>query len=463
MAKSKAPTDFNDLKNEAGLSVVANAVSAPVESLPTARSEPLGYGREMPEQGEADWELQLRRTKNGTLEASIHNTHLILTYDQAWRGVLGYCAFSYRIIKRAAPPWGGELGEWSDTDTARLRIWLSAKYAYTPRSADADDAVKVVAKDHAFHPVRDYLEGLTWDKKPRLRQWLKLYLGVDSQAETKEERDRYERYQSLVGVMWALAAVARVMEPGAKSDCVIIFEGAQGLGKSTALKILGGEWFSDTHFALGEKDGYQQMQGLWIVELAELDSFNKAESTRAKQFFGSSEDRYRPAYGRHVESFKRQCVFAGTTNQDNYLKDPTGNRRYWPVFCTKLDAEALSRDRDQIWAEAVHLYRLGEDKWWVQDCDRHLFEEQQDNRFSSDAWEDLIVEYLSDPSNRSELITTSDIMSGALSMEPSQMRPPEQTRVGLIMSRLGWQRVRRTIKKPNGKSARVWGYEPVSG
>ncbi|WP_339678290.1 virulence-associated E family protein [uncultured Zhongshania sp.] len=463
MATGKGPTDFNDLGNAGGLQAVAEALNAPpitayeedadqenATQTPDARSEPRGMG----------WEANLREVKPGTIDPCVYNTHLILTNDEEWAGVLGYCDFSYRIIKRSMPPWkNGTLGEWTDADTARLRLWFSTKYRYTPRSADADEQIMVVAQNNNFHPVRDYLNSLTWDKKPRLRSWLKTYLGVESAAEDNKERDRYEQYQSLVGVMWMIAAVARVMRPPVKADCVMIIEGLQGLGKSTALSILGGEWFSDTHFALGEKDGYQQMQGLWICELAELDSFNKAESTRAKQFFGSSEDRYRPAYGRRTQAFARQCVFAGTTNQDAYLKDPTGNRRYWPVFCTRLDAEGLARDRDQLWAEAYQLFKLGE-PWWVPEHFKHLFEEQQESRFCADAWEEFILEYVRDPTKYQEGYTTGDLLVGALNFEASKIRQPEQTRVGQIMTRLGWKRVRMSVGTGSSAHRPRWYVRP---
>ncbi|MBN50051.1 MAG: hypothetical protein CMN85_10955 [Spongiibacteraceae bacterium] len=461
---SDALTDFNDLHCAHGLDTVRDQVERAYHNFVETRSvesaPPEPEQEELPSPPDLDWLRQMQKTRQGAFMANIYNAHMVLSHDSDWQGVLGYCEFSYRIIKRRVPPWfGGVVGEWTDADTARLRIWISKKYGFSPKSADAEDAILVAAQDKSFHPVTEYLDGLVWDRQPRVRSWLKTYMGAESSAEDAGERARYERYVSLVGTMWLIAAIARVVRPPVKSDCVLILEGLQGLGKSTALEILGGSWFSDTHFALGEKDGYQQMQGVWICELAELDSFNKAESTRAKQFFASSEDRYRPAYGRRAHAFARQCVFAGTTNQDSYLKDPTGNRRYWPVFCYRLDAVALARDRDQLWAEAYQLYCLGE-KWWVQEHDKHLFEEQQEARFASDVWEDLIVEYLRDPMNNAEVyFTTNDLMAGALRLEPAQMRQPEQTRVGQIMTRLGWRKSRRAVLESSGKQVRKWVYE----
>jgi predicted P-loop ATPase len=251
--------------------------------------------------------------------------------------------------------------------------------------------------------------------------------------------------------MFLIGAIARVMRPPVKMDTVLIFEGLQGLGKSTALKILGGEWFTDTPLVLGDKDCFQQMQGVWIIELAELDSFNKADHTRAKQFFGSQVDRFRPSYGRLTQTFARQCVFAGSTNQTEYFRDATGNRRYWPVTCTRIEAEALESDRDMLWAEAYQCYLRGE-QWWPNEEHKNLFSEQQENRFEADVWESVISSWLS--SMTRDRVLMHEIMQEALRLEASQMKPPEQKRVGQIMAHLGWQRVRARV--PGGRET---GYE----
>lgn len=391
------------------------------------------------------WKDLMHYTDSGEPKSDIYNAKLVLDNDDGWQGVVGYCDFSYRIMKRKRPPFANsEPGEWTDTDTDRLRIWLSEKYGFTPKNADALGAVVVAAEANRFHPVRDYLQGLQWDGKLRVHAWLSTYLGAEQTL-----------YSSLVAQMWMIGAVVRVMRPPVKVDNVLIFEGLQGLGKSTTLSILGGEWFTDTPLALGDKDGYQQMQGVWIIELAELDSLNKVESTRAKQFFASSVDKYRPSYGRMVQTFPRQCVFAGTTNQDHYFKDATGNRRYWPVSCSYVDADGLRRDRDQLWAEAFHMFNRG-DNWWPADEHKDLFGQQQDERFDEDVWQELIQKYLAGLT--ADRVLQSDIMSEALGMQAAQMKPPEQKRVGQIMVRLGWKK-----KKVRIDGERPAAYFPPDG
>ena len=393
------------------------------------------------------WKDLLQRNDNGEIRADIANAKLVLDNDKRWQGVVGYCDFSYKLIKRKAPPMPhSQPGEWTDTDTDRLRIWLSENYGFTPKNADALGAVTVYAESHRFHPVRNYLGALQWDGHHRVDTWLFDYLGARASDEPGAKA-----YVSLIGRMWLIGAVARVMRPPVKVDNVLIMEGLQGEGKSTALSILGGEWFTDTPFEIGSKDGFQQLQGQWIIELAELDSFNKAESTRAKQFFGSSVDKYRPSYGRMVQTFARQCVFAGSTNQDSYLKDPTGNRRYWPVFCTYVDKDSLARDRDQLWAEAYALYQAGE-QWWPEAQHKHLFEREQEDRFDEDVWQTRIDDYLRSVTR--DEVTAYEIMEEALGMQPAQMKPPEYKRVGQVMSRTKWKKFR--PRAPDGSRPRVW-------
>lgn len=417
-------TDFNDLHCAEGLETVRRQVMAAVKP---AADEP--------------WREQLLYTAKGGMVAHAFNVALILGNDRRWKGVIAYDSFSSKIRKLKTPPYGGAPGDWSDLDDVRVTLWLADVYGLCVKSATVLEAVNAVAHDNAFHPVRQFLDGLAWDGTPRLEQWLQNHLGVaDSE------------YARRVGKRWMVSAVARVFSPGCKADSVLILEGLQGAGKSTSMAVLGGEWFMDTPFNLGDKDGYQAIRGKWIVELGELDAFNKAESTRAKQFFSASVDTYRESYGRRVLDVPRQCVFVGTTNQDEYLKDDTGNRRYWPVTCTRVDIEGLRASREQLWAEAVAAYLAG-DVWWVERDEAELFAAEQDKRYQADMWEEPIIHYLMHQ-HIGDAVTGAHILEKALNIDPSHWGKPEQMRVGKIMHRLKWPR-RRKGSGPGG----VRGYE----
>jgi putative DNA primase/helicase len=258
-------------------------------------------------------------------------------------------------------------------------------------------------------------------------------------------------YSQAVGMKWLISAVARVMQPGCKADHVLILEGEQGTGKSTALKILGGSWFTDAPFRLGDREGWMVIRGCWLVELGELDSFNRAESTSAKLFFSQYQDRYRSPWGKRPTNVPRQCVFAGTTNQAIYLKDESGNRRYWPVRCGYVDLGELEADRDQLWAEAAELYRQ-QVPWHVTGDERELFLSEAEARLVPDAYETRIVRFLQDLDPNIPAVTMADILEKALTLEAGRWTRVEQTRVGQVMSRLDWPRMRA------GSGRREWYY-----
>ena len=217
---------------------------------------------------------------------------------------------------------------WSDSDDVRAAEWLQRREINVAPMV-VSRSVNAVAREITVHPVRDYLGALAWDGMPRLETWPCRYLGAEDTA-----------FNRTVGALWLISAVARIFRPGVKADHMLVLEGPQGAKKSTALKILAGEaWFTDELPDLGSKDAAMHMHGVWIIEMAELDAIGKAEVSRIKAFLTRTTDRYRPPYGRYTIEVPRQCVFAGTVNPDTYLRDETGNRRFWPVRCGTIDID----------------------------------------------------------------------------------------------------------------------------
>ena len=259
----------------------------------------------------ADWEQRLvRHDKNDQLLPVLDNVVSILRNDERWAGVLAYDEMGGRLMKLQEPPFErGAIGEWMDIDDARLEHWFGTVWGLRRLSSDAiTKGVLLAADDNRYHEVRDYLDALKWDGRPRLDSWLFAYLGA-----------KQSDYTKAVGTKWLIGAVARAYRPGCKMDNVLILEGSQGLGKSTTLKVLFQPWFTDAAFELGTPDGYQIMRGMWCVELAELDGFNRAEASRSKAFFTRTEDRYRNPYGRKPVNIQRTGVFAGSVYERRYL------------------------------------------------------------------------------------------------------------------------------------------------
>ncbi|WP_186038052.1 VapE domain-containing protein [Burkholderia gladioli] len=458
-------TDFNDLHVEEGLEAVerqlhaairavlapaddeqqpAEVVSAERAMQPAATSaaaeEQEWDGREA-ENGAFTWEESLARSDKGTLLPTLGNVHLILSNHAEWRGVIAQDDFAGRVVKRRVPPFGqGALGEWTDMDDHRSTLWLSQKYGLNVRPDIVMNAVLLVADATHFHDIREYLNTLEWDGVERVKSMPSTYLHVaDSE------------YVQLAFMKWMIAAVARVMQPGCKVDNVLILEGRQGWRKSTALKVLAGkQWFTDTPIQIGNKDTYAVMAGKWIIELAELDSLNKTDSSAAKSFFATETDRFRNFYGKRATDVHRQCVFAGSVNFDAYLKDESGNRRYWPLRCGGLvDIDGIARARDQLWAEAVHLYRRGV-VWHVTEAERPLFEVEQAERYEGDVYEDVIGKQIA----HSSRTTMEEILRDVLRLDSSKWTLPEQRRIGKALKSLGW------VRKRESTGSRGWYYVP---
>lgn len=382
------------------------------------------------------WRRKLFR-KDGKLIDCRENIYLILKHHPVWRGVLWVDEFSIRLVKRKPAPWDGRHAdrepEWDHNDDLSLGLWLAQNERLIVRSAEnLSAAVGWAAAENKWHPVRNYFEHLVWDGEKRLDGWLAKYVGVAASD-----------YVRAVSRMFMIGMVARIFQPGCIMRTMPILEGKQYQGKSTVLRILGGKWFGDSPIDLNNKDAYQLIQGKMLYEIAELDAFNKAETTRIKSFISSPVDRFRAPYERAPRDWPRQTVFVGTTNQSQYFKDQTGNSRYWPIpVAESIDIEGLARDRDQLFAEAVHRYKLGER--WHPTREEHLsmFEPEQSSREIEEVWEGLIRNWLEETKRQS--VTAIQILTDCLEVEAAKidgMRSMSM-RIGIIMHRLGWSRKR---------------------
>jgi predicted P-loop ATPase len=288
-------------------------------------------------------------------------------------------------------------------------------------------AIEMQAHAHRFHPVRDYLESLKWDGMARADMLFANYFGSQS----------CPFYAAAISRMFLISMAARVFAPGCKVDHLPVIEGPQGALKSSACKVLGGDWFSDhlPDVSVG-KDASQHLRGHWLIEVSEMHAMSRAEASQLKAFITRQEERYRPSYGRLEVIEKRQCVFVGTTNRDTYLRDETGGRRFWPIKAGSIDIAGIARDRDQLFAEAVQLYRAGT-KWWPdKDFERQHIMPEQAARYEADVWEENIAKYL----NLHSKVTVGQVAREALLIETPRIGTAEQRRIGAAMSQLGWAR-----------------------
>lgn len=308
---------------------------------------------------DGNWQLLLKRNhQTGEVKNTIDNVMLILEHDPRIRGKFALNEFTGRGEILDVLPWstGGKETRrmWSDTDSNALYWWMEKTWGITGRG-NIDSALDIHAKLHAFNPVVDYLTGIKWDRQPRLDTLFIDYLGAEDTP-----------YTRAVTRKAFTAAVARAMTPGCKYDNMLILCGPQGIGKSTILDKMSHGWFNDSIRTFEGKEASELLQGVWIIEVAELDAFRRTDVSCIKQFLSLTSDRYRQAYGRNVTEFKRRCVFFGTCNNIDFLQDTTGNRRFWPVdtraqMPTKDVFNDLTSDEiDQVWAEAYFRFITGE-------------------------------------------------------------------------------------------------------
>lgn len=327
---------------------------------------------ELPEDYNDEWKAELEYTKSGKLLCNIANIILILENDPALAGHIVHDLFTGMDSAKDGLPWNKNANQWTDTDDANLRVWLEKHYDITGKEKIAD-ALTAVLTRHSYHPIRDYLNGLTWDGVPRLDRIIIDYMGAeDSELNRAMSRKHF------------VAAVARVFNPGCKYDYCLIMSGAEGIGKSTLLRVMGGKWFNDSITTLEGKEGMEQLRCAWVVELGELSSIKRSDVEQVKAHLSKQVDIYRAAYARRVLEHPRQCVFCGTTNEALFLKGDTGNRRFWviPVVAELRKyrdwSEAIRRDRDQLWAEAVHYYKQGEPLYLSEELEAQAKQRQQD-------------------------------------------------------------------------------------
>lgn len=338
---------------------------------------------------EGKWAEQLQRTQDGKAKSTIDNVLIILDGDPLLKGKFALNKFAGRGEVLGALPWEKSTTRrlWSDTDSNGLYWYMERFWGITSRG-NIDSALDIHASEHAFNEVQDFISGLVWDGVARLDTLFIDYLGAKDTA-----------YNRAVCRKAFTAAIARAMVPGCKFDNMLILSGPQGIGKSTLLDKMSKGWFNDSIRTFEGKDASELLQGVWLVEVSELDAFRRTDVARIKQFLSLRADRYRAAYGRHVKELPRCCVFFGSTNTTDFLQDTTGNRRFWPVDVGEQPhAKTVWRDLtdeviDQLWAEAKTRWQIGEPLYLIGEVEDEAKLKQEEHREVS-VREGLIIDFV---------------------------------------------------------------------
>lgn len=468
-AKRSSPPPASEAPRESGEGGDPDAAGTPV---PTMEDELDGPSS-------ADWEdmLVYKETKNGrVLLGFLANILTLLSFHPEWFKMLAYNEITKNVEIR-----GGPLEVYEKTPqqiVVGTKAWLQTIFEVDFRTADVLDALVHVAKSNAYNPLQEYLSVTRHDGVPRVDTFLETYCGASLMGVDKKDITSYVRK---VSRRWLVSAVARALTPGCKMDTVLILEGKTGIYKSTALKALGGPFFSDSKIAIGEKDAMQLAGTNWIHEIAELTAFHASETEQQKAFFSSPVDQFRAPYDKVPDKYPRLACFVGSTNDERYMNDPTGNRRYWPIECIRsFSIRDLRRDRDQLWAEAVAIFRAGltclkcqalniglpspwheqyahdrceQHRWWFDNSENDELEKVNVHRLRAE-YADTIREYLLrlSPENRRAAYTLNEIAIDMLKLAPDRVLS-QTAGIGRALKVLGFEKDRPT---ENGIQLRVF-------
>lgn len=394
--------------------------------------------KEVPHEASEKITIQIGDNKKPIL--NIANTITMLTRysDSIFRDNLRLNLLSHRIEFIKDPPWHTNGKEWTDDDAIQTKTYLSVNKHWDVQNQMIHDAVVVIASRACYHPVRRYLESLVWDNVPRLNSWLH-----DVCATKLNDYTMYVARKTLIG------GVARVMNPGCKFDHALVLVGDQGTGKSLVCRILGEPWFTDASLDIRHKDSVEILQGNWIIELSEMDVLTKTESRALKGFITRQTDIIRPAYARAAKPFPRQCIFIGTINPEaeGFLKDPTGNRRWWPVDVGRINIPLLRSIKDQLWAEAYVMFKKGE-QCHVESSKIAMMTARETEKYQQeDPWFSVIRDWLDnheyqfyDDKKFEFRIQLHEIYGQCLGGNVVMLKAAEAVRIATILKRLGFHK-----------------------
>ena len=366
----------------------------------------------------------LRMTKKGGPHCNLHNAATILENDTTFKNLVNFDEFLNRVVTQNSP-----VREWKDDDDLRVARYMQDTLAISGMGRDVvAQAVYYLAYQNVKNCVKDWLEGLGHDGTQRLESFFSDHFGAT-----------YNDYTKAASKNFWLSMVARAYKPGCKVDNMIVLEGAQGAGKSTALQIIGGDWFAEQHESATNPKAFAEiLQGKLLIEISEMDAFSRVEVNRVKQTVSCAADRFRASYARYAVDHPRTCVFVGTTNRDDWNRDETGARRFWPVACKgSINLQGIRDAREQLFAEAVARYKANESHW---EMPLELAQAEQTERYHADPWLDPIEKIL-----KGESFVTTEWILGKLGLDIVRQGRSEEMRVATCLRFLRWERGRKRI------------------